>query len=135
MRGFIVLCVSAVSVCFVSVHHRDTARPGPQPIELLKESFNQPAKLADIVIAPGEGSRAWGNEKPKCSEPTKWATEETLKVVPDQSGSTDLTDYSSVVRFAGSVRFGCHPRLGCLAWGYHSLHPLRGLIGLKGSLS
>jgi len=33
-----------------------TAGPRPQPNELLKESFNQPAKLAERVIAPGEAA-------------------------------------------------------------------------------
>ena len=39
-----------------SVHHRDTARLRPQPKEVMTALFNEPAKLADRSVAPGEAS-------------------------------------------------------------------------------
>jgi len=43
----------------------ETARRMPQPNGQLEEGFNQPAKLADRVIAPGDGPAEPGEYNPK----------------------------------------------------------------------
>jgi len=41
--------------------------------------FNQPAKLAERMLAPGDGKAEPGVNCPHPSQPTKWATDEPCK--------------------------------------------------------
>ena len=55
------------------------------------ESFSEPAKQAERVVAPGDGEAEPGVTSNTRSKPTKWATDETFKVArTDHSDSTDL---------------------------------------------
>jgi len=104
--------------------------PRLQPSELLKEIIQPACEAGGQSDSPRRGQPSLGKRKPKPSEPTKWATDETFKIAQlHDRDSTVLTDSSSVARSRAQISFGCHPRLGCLAWGYHSLRQLRWLIG------
>jgi len=52
----------------------------PQPNEVVKKSFNQPAKQAERVIAPGEAAEPGETQTKIFGEPTKWAMDETFKL-------------------------------------------------------
>jgi len=67
-----------------------------------KKSFNQPAKLAERVLAPGDGEAEPGGSSPTWSQPTKWATDETCKQV-------GLARLPSVARFAGFWKLAVTP--------------------------
>ena len=77
-----------------------------------KKSFNQPAKLAERVLAPGDGEAEPGVIASNFREPAKLATD-------GSRGSSTCLQVSSVAHFVGwdvcLVRFS---RLGfAIAWG------------------
>jgi hypothetical protein len=59
--------------------------------ESLEESFNQPAKRAERVLAPGEGEAEPGEPNQRTSQPTKWATDNTYKKI---ARTQDFAEYS-----------------------------------------
>jgi hypothetical protein len=80
-----------------------------------KKSLNQPAKLAERVLAPGDGEAEPGEPNQPKSQPTKWATDETRK---NQSG-LKVFHYTLCRQLRRLSEIGgCYPRLGfAIAWG------------------
>jgi len=80
----------------------------------LEGPFNQPAKQAKRVLAPGDGEAEPGETEPNTSQPTKWATDETCKKVLHQKSPTNICRQLRRLWEIG----GRYPRLGfAIAWG------------------
>ncbi|MGI9066448.1 MAG: hypothetical protein ACR2HX_08595 [Pyrinomonadaceae bacterium] len=81
----------------------------------MRETFNQPAKLAERVLAPGDGAApSLGSMPQKLTEPAKLAT--YVSPLNILSALVNLPVHLPPT-FVGSDAFVSFPRLGCLAWG------------------
>jgi hypothetical protein len=82
-----------------------------------KKSFDQPAKQADRVLAPGDGEAEPGEPTQSMSQPTKWATDEICQ--NDSSSSFQNTASNICRQLRRLSEIGVHhPRLGfAIAWG------------------
>ena len=96
---------------------------------VLRESFNEPAKLAKRVIAPGDGEAEPGVTATNFQRACEAGADSSRGYCNEKIESRCL-HLSPVAHFMGSdvncIRF---PRLGfAIAWGYHSLRQLRRLV-------
>ena len=92
--------------------------------------FKQPAKLADRVLAPGDGEAEPGVTATNFREPAKLATDSSRVLCSEQSRVQDVVArfICRPLRGLGSL-LGSFPRLGfAVAWGYHSVRQLRWLV-------
>ena len=96
------------------------------------KAFKEPAKLADRVIAPGDGAAEPGVTTANLIEPAKLATD---------VGSGQCESHFDLARVDGCIFALAHfvgwavvlmllfPRLGrAIAWGYHSVRQLHKLV-------
>jgi hypothetical protein len=94
-------------------------QPGPQTNVGWKETFIQPAKQAERVLAPGDGEAEPGVTATNFREPAKLATDGGWFFFVMKTFESGFSLVSSVAHFVGLdvgwVRF---PRLGfAIAWG------------------
>ena len=92
--------------------------------------LNELAKLADRVIAPGEGSAEPGVKVAKIQQSLRsWRQVVSYEICKVMLITRSLSGaiYLSHTSWLGRVSRR-HPRLGCLAWGYQSIRQLRRLV-------
>ncbi|HYU99431.1 MAG TPA: hypothetical protein VE977_11420 [Pyrinomonadaceae bacterium] len=82
-----------------------------------RESFNEPAKLAERVIAPGDGEAEPGVTASNFGEPAKLAKDGSRGI--ERPSVQSFLHVASVAHFVGSDAFWVRfPRLGfAIAWG------------------
>jgi hypothetical protein len=89
----------------------------PQPKE---KTSNQPVKLAERVLAPGDGEAEPGEPNAYAPQPTKWATHETCKKAAWTRGFCYKNTSTIICRQLRRLSEigGRYPRLGfAIAWG------------------